>query len=202
MAERAAPRSTQGTGRPRRFVLPAEEDARTTEAIEGFLNGQRPRRRGPSPAVLALRGRGSPLVRPDPLSALETRLDWLEALAREEARHARYRRPVTIVVFELRFLGGPGAGGTAMLVRDFLTVLRRETRVTDRIARLGPTRFVVLLPETTELQASHLIERLRAQTAAWATDDRRVRVRAGWASPRRGETLREATAKAEERLAD
>lgn len=200
MAARAPRPSKEGNGRPRRFVLPAEEDTRTTEAIEGFVVGHR-RRRGPSPAVLALRGRGSGLVRPDPLAALAPRLEWRAALEAEEVRHLRYRRPVTVAVLELRRRetnGGFGIDGAAIL--RFADLLRRETRATDRITRLGPVRFGVLLPETSELQAAHLVERLRALVRGEGAGLATVLVRAGWASPRRGERLVEAVARAEERL--
>ncbi len=202
MADRA-PRPSKGpNGRPRRFVLPDEDDARTIEAIEGFVVGHRPRRRGPSPSVLALRGRGSALLRPDPFAALEARLAWLEAVAREEARHARYRRPVTVVVIEVRAGTGPEAGHvTPALVRRFVELVRRETRPTDRITRLGPARFAILLPETNELQAGHLVERLRDRAVVAADGQPALLVHAGWASPRRGEMLHEAIVKAEERLA-
>ena len=88
----------------------------------------------------------------------------------------------------------------AGLVRRFADLLRRETRATDRIARLGPARFAILLPETTEVGATQLVERLQARTADWSNGTPGVVVGAGWASPRRGETLREAMAKAEARL--
>ncbi|HWP63031.1 MAG TPA: hypothetical protein VNO86_06130 [Candidatus Binatia bacterium] len=200
MAARAPRPSKEGNGRPRRFVLPAEEDTRTTEAIEGFVVGHR-RRRGPSPAVLALRGRGSALVRPDPLAALAPRLEWRAALEAEDVRHVRYRRPVTVAVLELRRReanGGAGIDGAAIL--RFADLLRRETRATDRITRLGSVRFGVLLPETNELQAAHLVERLRARVGGEGAGLATLVVRAGWASPRRGEGLVEAVARAEERL--
>lgn len=190
----------EANGRPRRFVLPVDDDLRAAESIEGFVVGHRPRRRSPSPAAVALRGRGSGLVRGDPWQALEPRLDWLDALDREEARRARYRRPVTIVVLEVRPGGGFPPGPLADALRRFVDLVRRETRATDRITRLGPTRFGLLLPETSELQAAHLVERLRARTAAPTNGSSGIELRAGWASPRRDETLREATAKAEARL--
>lgn len=189
-------------GRPRRFVLPVEEDGRTTEAIEGFVVGHR-RRRGPGPAALALRGRGSALVRGDPFAALAPRLEWRDALASEEARHARYRRPVAIAVFEL---GGPDDGPPpaidAAILRRVADRLRRDTRATDRITRLGPRRFAVLLPETTEPQAAQVVERLRLRATVGDDGTAVVRLRAGWASPRRGEGLGEALARAEARLRD
>ena len=42
------------------------------------------------------------------------------------------------------------------------SVLRDHARETDRIARVGPTRFHVLLPETSEPEAAVLAERVRA----------------------------------------
>lgn len=190
----------EANGRPRRFVLPVDDDVRAAESIEGFLVGHRPRRRSPSPASVALRGRGSSLVRADPWQALEARLDWLDALDREEARRARYRRPVTIAVLEVRPVDGFPGGSLADALRRFVDLVRRETRATDRITRLGPNQFGLLLPETSELQAAHVIDRLRARTAVLMNGSGGVEVRAGWASPRRDETLREATTKAEARL--
>ncbi len=199
MAARAPRPSKESNGRPRRFVLPAEEDTRTTEAIEGFVVGRR-RRRSPSPAVLALRGRGSGLVRGDPFAALAPRLEWRDALASEEARHARYRRPVAVAVLELaRPEGAPAPGIDGATLRHFAALVRRETRATDRITRLGSVRFAILLPETNEVQAVHVVERLRLRAMA---DDGlgALFVRAGWASPRRGEGLAETLARAEVQL--
>ena len=45
--------------------------------------------------------------------------------------------------------------------------LRRNARRTDRVAHVGGGRFLVLLPETDEIQAINYVERVRAECERW-----------------------------------
>ncbi|MEO5884579.1 MAG: hypothetical protein ABIQ58_03585, partial [Candidatus Limnocylindrales bacterium] len=81
---------------------------------------------------------------------------------------------------------------------------RHLARETDRVARVGPTRFHLLLPETLEPEAVALAERVRV---AWAATDAAgpqsgLEIAAAAASPARGGTLLEALSQAQARLAE
>jgi GGDEF domain-containing protein len=163
------PRSPQTATkrRSRRFVVRDPEDHRATEKIEAFLAG-------PSTA----RGRrmnGADAARAAE-SALDTRADFLTALRRETARAARYRRPASVVAvdFELAHGDPGGHGGRAAhidqidrLAAPIGFTLRREARDTDRIARVGPNRFHVLLPETNAADAERFVDRARQACEVW-----------------------------------
>ena len=76
-------------------------------------------------------------------------------------------------------------------------------RATDRVARAGPTRFHVLLPETSETEAAVLAERVRSTCATWgsAGPGLPLVIRAATGTPREGGTLHEALRAAQARLA-
>jgi GGDEF domain-containing protein len=135
--------------------MPAEHhDSRTSERIEAFLDGP------PRPA----RRRRSGLRRPRRPLVLETTLEWREAVRREEIRVGRYGRPATIMVVDIA--AGVESGGSSIhsdeLVELVLGAIRQEARETDHVVRTSATRFHLLLPETGELDADHVAERLRA----------------------------------------
>jgi GGDEF domain-containing protein len=127
---------------------------------------------------------------------LDTRADFAVALHRETARAERYGRPATVVAVEFDVGTGPtyaadegqadgrrerrrratdgprGADGEADRQMDRLAgpigyTLRREARDTDRIARVAPNRFHVLLPETSEADALGYVERARRACEVW-----------------------------------
>jgi len=81
--------------------------------------------------------------------------------------------------------------------------IRHEARETDRCARVGPSRFHLLLPETQQTQAVHFADRLHAACLARLVEHGpsvTVRIRA--VSPMPGQALADALAMAEARLAD
>jgi GGDEF domain-containing protein len=158
------PRSTDRT-RPRRFALPAHEDARAEESIEAFISGPARRERGRHLRPLR------PLVKPhDPLAGLQTRLDWNDALDREDARVDRYGRPASVAIVSVV----PKNHGTHLdpdwagrLARPVAHVLRRSARETDVIARTAETSFYVLLPETSEKEARQFVDRVGGDCDVW-----------------------------------
>lgn len=191
--------------RPRRFVVRQAEDHRVTEKIEEFLSGPRARQRtGIRPAV-------PPAGRPEP--TLDTRTDFGAALRREAARAERYGRPATVVAVEFALdtptpigLAGQPARRSRGEQIDRLAgpigyTLRREARDSDRVARVAPNRFHVLLPETTAAEALGYIERARRACEVWfAGVGIPVRLRIESASTTRDRSLTEALAALEERL--
>jgi len=197
------------TRRPRRFVVRHADDHRVTEKIEAFLTGPRARQRtGARPAT-------------HPAAAearLDTRTDFAAAVQREAARSERYGRPATVLAVEFaladrdRPVLASGAPAPARhpaqadrqidrLARPIGYTLRREARDTDRIARVAPNRFHVLLPETTERDARGYIERARQACEVWfAGMAVPVELRIEAASTGRDRSLTDALAAVEDRL--
>jgi GGDEF domain-containing protein len=191
--------------RPRRFVVRHADDQRVSERIERFLSGPRAAQR------TGVR-RSTAAGRPEP--ALDTRTDFVAALHREAARAERYGRPATVVAVEFaideptRIGGGPPQAlrrtrhdEVDRLAAPIGYTLRREARDSDRVARVAPNRFHVLLPETTEPDARGYIERARRACDVWfAGAAIPVRLRIEAASTGRDRSLVEALATVEERL--
>jgi diguanylate cyclase (GGDEF)-like protein len=99
----------------------------------------------------------------------ETRLlgqrAWAAILGVEAARAKRYGRAVTVVMVEvvgledLVTVWGTEVGTHA--AARVGAVLRSKVRTSDYLARVGSRRFAILLPETNEVAAVNLVERVR-----------------------------------------
>jgi GGDEF domain-containing protein len=200
------PRS-RAAQRPRKVVVRDADDQRATEKTEEVLSGQARRdgRESRRPADSA---------RPSD-TPLDTRTDFNAALRNEAARADRYGRPATVVAVE--FFVGDGIEPENMgripvddrhaarqvdrLAGSIAFTLRREARDTDRIARVTPSRFHVLLPETTEADALRYIDRARQACEVWFDGaDLSVDLRMEAASSGDGLSLTEALATAVERV--
>jgi hypothetical protein len=193
------PRSAPKGGRRPRFALPPDHHEvaasdRTDEHIEAFLDGptraRRTRRRH-------LRPEG--VLRPRSVLPLDTRTDWERAVRQEDARVARYGRPASVIVVDVTL---PANGAEERHIARIGSAIRAQARETDRVARVGPMRFHVLLPETDEPEATALAERIaRAcrETLPAATQPDSA-VRAAAASPAGGGTLVDALKAASARL--
>ena len=196
-------------------------DPRDQDVIEGFLSIS-PRRRETAAfdapgqptataplAVPVAVATGPEDVPQDPYvddtTGLESRAAWDRALAEENARYVRYRRPVGVVVAELdglvRFEREFGAEATRRILTAVGSAMRRGARRTDRVAHVGGGRFLVLLPETDEIQAINYVERVRAECERWlAAGAVALHVAMGWASPSAVGELDTALRTAEERM--
>ena len=106
----------------------------------------------------------------DGLTGLANRRALDEALAREVARHRRYREPVAVVLLDLDHFKqvndtyGHAAGdriltGTAKVVLD-------DVRASDIVARYGGEEIAIVLPHTETRGAALLAERIRASLAS------------------------------------
>jgi diguanylate cyclase (GGDEF)-like protein len=203
-------------------------DPREEEVIEGFLSiAPRRREAGAAEAPAASwsaaaeppAGRFAPDRRaefagqsvppPDPFTddatGLDSRLAWDRAAAEENARYLRYRRPVSVVVAELdglaRFEDQFGAEAGERVLRAVGGTLRRNSRRTDRVAHAGGGRFLVLLPETDEIQAINYVERVRGECERWLEAGAvTLHLSLGWASPSAVGELDTALRAAEERM--
>jgi GGDEF domain-containing protein len=96
------------------------------------------------------------------LRSMPGRMDWNAAVERESARAARYERPAAVAILELRPLR-PSATMDSWLrlhAAPVGQVLLRQSRASDTVARVGSTRFHVLLPETDAEAAGEFVERV------------------------------------------
>jgi len=192
-----ADRSERTPSRQRRtprFVLPDDRhDERTAARIEAFLDGSSTRS---GRRALAIDDRDRPR-RPH---ELDTRPDWNTALLHESSRHARYGRPASVLLIDL----DAGSDGPTLerAARGLADLIRVEVRETDRIARIGPASFRMLLTETNARAARHVAARLdRAFHDDRAERPARAKLRIEIAAPTRGESLEDALIAAERRLA-
>jgi GGDEF domain-containing protein len=154
----ASPEST----RARRFALPDLDDERAGASIEAFIEGRGIRRDQPPGPPTARTGSSAERRARADIRTLPGRLEWNAALARESARAARYRRPAAVAVVELSAIqpDQPVDPWVPTLVGPIARVLRGDSRATDVVARVSSTRFQLLMPETSEVGAERLAERL------------------------------------------
>jgi diguanylate cyclase (GGDEF)-like protein len=196
-------------------------DPREEEIIEGFLSNA-PRRRvmadeGPRPPTAVGPGldAATPAAAPalpalsdsylDETTGLDSGAAWDRLAAEENARYVRYRRPVSVVVGELdglvRFEDRFGAEGARRVLAAVGEAMRRGGRRTDQVAHAGGGRFLVLMPETDEIQAINYVERVRGECERWLeAGASAMRLSLGWASPSAVGELDTALRTAEERM--
>lgn len=136
---------------------------------------------------------------------MDTRTDWDAALEHEDARVARYGRPACVLVVHLDVAAGAHAeradpkraaaqrADPERVAATLALAIRAAARETDRVARVGPGRFHVLLPETDETEAAAIAERIRA-----ACGEHPIHLAS--ASPAQGRTLIDSLAVASARL--
>jgi PleD family two-component response regulator len=138
------------------------KDPRTDEAIDALLAG-RARHRGRPKAEPVPLGAGVPF------GALESRVAWTQALARESARQQRYGRAASVVIFQVETLtkGAHADGWLERVAGPIAHAIRRGARETDLATRSAPGRFQVLLPETTESEAATFADRVVADCQVW-----------------------------------
>jgi diguanylate cyclase (GGDEF)-like protein len=159
-----------------------------------------------TPASVAMRrpaAQGDPYL--DEVTGLESRAAWDRSVAEENARYVRYRRPVSVVVAELdglvRFEDQFGSEAGRRVLAAVGEAMRRGGRRTDRVAHAGGGRFLVLMPETDEIQAINYVERVRAECERWLeAGASAMRLSLGWASPSAVGELDTALRTAEERM--
>ena len=113
-------------------------------------------------------------VATDALTGALNRRAFFERGAAELARARRAARSVALLALDIDLFkavndryGHPG--GDAVL-KTFAATLRRETRASDLVARLGGEEFAILLPETTGDLAFMIAERIRLAVAQSASE--------------------------------
>ncbi len=141
----------------------------------------------------------------DPLTGLETLLAWERELSGESTRVARYCRPVSVVAMDLDGITDMtqryGQEPARRVIPAVADMIGRSARRADRVAHIGAGRFLVLLPETDEIQAINFVERVRDLCEAWLVSaDLDLRLVIGWASASRPGELESARRAAEVRM--
>jgi GGDEF domain-containing protein len=198
-------RAQSASGRPvRRPAAANSEDARTAAAIEAFVASVDGRadggiqRRTPEEENVSPGETGSRLAtadtRPRDPSNSAPSAKWEALLADESERVRRFGRPATIVIAECPGLDTVvsrlGAEAADRIVAEIDRVLHAESRATDRVVRLGPARFGVLMVETGSAEARRYVDRVRDVAGRWfASAGLSPRLAIGWASPDDGEDL-------------
>jgi diguanylate cyclase (GGDEF)-like protein len=143
--------------------------------------------------------------RTDPLTGLLTLNEWNRIVADEDARVNRYRHTATVVIIELsgleRLVATLGREAGDRVLPALADALSRNARAADHLARIGPARFGVLLPETAEVEAINFVERVRQACDLWLESGAiALHLSMGWASPGPESSLAEAIASANERM--
>jgi len=104
-------------------------------------------------------------VRTDALTNLRNRKAFDEHLAAFTAVAKRYGGPLSLVLFDMdglkriNDLRGHAAGDAALVL--FAQVLRKSSRESDVVARIGGDEFAALLPQTDGAGAVAFAERIR-----------------------------------------
>jgi diguanylate cyclase (GGDEF)-like protein len=141
----------------------------------------------------------------DPVTGFDGPATWSKRLSEENSRVQRYGRSATIVFVELAGLDrlaerlGPAAADR--LIPPIATTMRRHARAADSLARLGPTRFAALLPDTDEVRAINYVERIRSACDVWLEAGAvSLRLSMGWAEMSPNQPVDPAIQVAERRL--
>lgn len=123
----------------------------------------------------------------DPLTGLYNRRFLLETLEKEVQRAARYGSEASLVIFDVDdFKGINDAFGHATgdeVLRRIGALATSLIRPVDSFARIGGEEFALLMPETSQMEALLVAERLRASIGRHELiPERRVTVSGGVAS--------------------
>jgi diguanylate cyclase (GGDEF)-like protein len=111
----------------------------------------------------------STLATTDPLTGLMNRRSLNVRLSAEVARAKRYNMPLSVALFDLDdfkqvndHYGHPVGD---ILLHELSQLLLLSVRESDMLVRYGGEEFALILPETKQLAAYDLMERLRAKVA-------------------------------------
>jgi diguanylate cyclase (GGDEF)-like protein len=101
----------------------------------------------------------------DSLTGAANSRAFLEALRHEIDRSRRYRRPFTLVYFDLdnfkRVNDTFGHAEGDAVLRIIVNEIRGHGRVTDTVGRMGGDEFAILMPETGPAQARTAVANLK-----------------------------------------
>lgn len=95
----------------------------------------------------------------DPETGLYSHSGILRRVRELAAAAERYGRPIACIVFDAG--NGDGSQLTGELLAGIASALRKSTRRSDIIGRIGPSQFAIVTPDTPEEGAQVVAERLR-----------------------------------------
>ena len=106
------------------------------------------------------------LARTDGLTELPNYRTFQERLVQEVVRAERYNRPLSLLMIDVDYFkeyndrhGHPRAD---LVLQELARLLGKMSRISDTVARCGGDEFAVILPETDNVSARNIAERLRA----------------------------------------
>lgn len=166
---------------------------------------RRPLANGVSSPIAPTLGHPPTSSRTDALTGLLVVKEWNRIVADEDARVNRYGHPATVVIIELdgfdRLVANLGPEAGDRVLPALADALGRNARAADHLARIGTSRFGILLPETGEVEAINYIERVREACDMWLeAGSVALHLSMGWASPGPDSTLADAVARANDRM--
>lgn len=101
----------------------------------------------------------------DALTGAYNRRFFENRLKEEFERHSRYKRPLSIIIFDIDFFKQVndtyGHLGGDFILKQFAEKIKNRIRSVDLLARYGGEEFCCLLPETTNDEAMRLGESIR-----------------------------------------
>ena len=118
----------------------------------------------------------------DGLTGIYNRRFFDYKLKEEFHRHRRYKRPLSLIIFDIDFFKKVndtyGHQGGDFVLKEIAAVVGGSIRETDFLARYGGEEFCCLLPETPKEAAVTLAERLRkkVQTHEMTFEDTQIKV--------------------------
>jgi diguanylate cyclase (GGDEF)-like protein len=132
----------------------------------------------------------------DPLTGLYNRRFFFEALDKEVRRQERYGSPASLVIFDVddfkSINDGFGHAAGDDVLRKIARIGTDMLRPVDSLARIGGEEFALLLPETQQLDALLVAERMRTAVSRSAMlPGRKVTVSGGVSSCPQDATTRE-----------
>lgn len=101
----------------------------------------------------------------DPLTDIGNRRYFLDMLNREYSINARYKRPLSIIMFDIDHFKNIndtyGHDKGDAVLKDISQEIKSKLRASDNFARWGGEEFMILLPETNLDDACNVAEKLR-----------------------------------------
>lgn len=157
-----------------RFLLVAEMDIAAFEKLSGELDGANREldeiRRQLNRRNLALQKSLDDLKearQQDMLTGLALKTRLFERMDEEILRWERYRRPLALIILDLDYFGAVneeyGREVGDEILRHVATLTQQAIRSMDVAVRYGAQEFAVLLPETNEMGALIVADRLRME---------------------------------------
>lgn len=140
----------------------------------------------------------------DPVTGLHRRASVEQALGREVVRARRHNVPLSLAAIHLEDFAqlvqryGSAAGDLAL--KEFAHQLRKASRGSDFVARLGSDEFLLVLPECSLGDAKTAVDRLGTPSIKCSGQNVALTYSAGWIDYKRGEVPSDLLKRAQEIL--